>query len=77
MPELAMDIFNQMGELKMSKDFLRTVVRCAEKVSEKSGIALSEKFAELKKVYDIEDAKKKAEAEKKRAEAEKKKKNKK
>ena len=77
MPELAMDIYNKLGEMKISKNFLRSIVICAEGLSRKSGISLSDKFVELKKTYDIEDAKKKAEAEKKKAEQEKKKKNKK
>lgn len=66
MYELGMDIYNKLGELGLSKNFMKTLVRDALKLSKKSGIVMSDKFIELKKVFDAEDAEAKRIAEEKK-----------
>ncbi|MBE6412157.1 MAG: TIGR03790 family protein [Opitutales bacterium] len=70
MAELGMDIYNKLGELNLSKKFMKTLVREASKLSKKSGVKLSEKFAEMKKLFDAEDAEAKRIAEEKKKQAE-------
>ena len=74
MSELGMDIYNKLGELDLSKKFMKTLVREASKLSKKSGIKLSDKFVEMKKLFDAEDAEAKRIAEEKKKQAEAKKK---
>ena len=69
MAELGMDIYNKLGELNLSKKFMKTLVREASKLSKKSGVKLSEKFAEMKKLFDAEDAEAKRIAEEKKKQA--------
>ena len=49
---------------------MKTLVREASKLSKKSGVKLSEKFAEMKKLFDAEDAEAKRIAEEKKKQAE-------
>ncbi len=61
----AMDIYNNLGELQMSDDFYRTLLKHAARLSKGRNIPLSDKLANLKKYYDAQDAEKKREKEKK------------
>ncbi len=55
----SMDIYNSLGELEMSDDFYRTILKRATRLSDAKKIPLSNKLANLRKKYEAQDAEKK------------------